>query len=53
MTLIKIKVSYEDEHELYALKLRLGAYVDKVKIPKVQKGKFKKAYIDLKGCHMV
>lgn len=51
--MVKIKVSYTDEYELHALKLRLGTYVDKVKIPKVQKGKFKKAYIDLKGCHVV
>lgn len=51
--MVKIKVSYDNDYELYALKLRLGAYVDKVKIPKVQKGKFKKAYIDLKDCHVV
>lgn len=51
--MVKIKVSYTDEYELHALKLRLGTYVDKVKIPKVQKGKFKKAYIDLKDCHVV
>lgn len=51
--MVKIKVSYEHDYELHALKLRLGTYVDKVKIPKVQKGKFKKAYIDLKECHVV
>ena len=53
MRLIKIKVSYEHDYELHALKLRLGTYVNKVKISKAQKGKFKKAYIDLKDCHVV
>lgn len=38
--MVKIKVSYESDYELHALKLRLRAYVDKVKIPKAQKGKW-------------
>lgn len=45
---VKIRVSYEHPEELERLKKRLGQDVKKIKAPKQQEGKFRKAYIELK-----
>lgn len=47
--MIKIKVSFENERELLSLINRLKPNVLHYKIAKNQKGKFKKAYIELRG----
>lgn len=51
--MVKIKVSYEHDYELSKLKLRLGSLIEHCKVPKAQKGRFKKAYLDLKDVHEV
>lgn len=45
---VKIKVSYERPEELKRLLEKLGADVKRTKAPRVQEGRFKKAYIELK-----
>ena len=46
--MIKIKVSYQDKKELDKIIMLIGDNVEKVKLSKNNKGKFKKAYIYLK-----
>lgn len=46
---IKIKVSYEDPQELQEILKRLEPMLLSYKIPKAQKGKYKRAYIYLKN----
>lgn len=46
---IKIKVSYESPHELQEVLKRLKPILLSCKIPKVQEGRFKRAYICLKN----
>lgn len=46
--MIKIKVSYEHPEELQRLIRHLGQDVKKIKAPRQQDGKFRKAYIELK-----
>ncbi len=43
--MIKIKVSYEHPEELEWLEKRLGRNVIRIKAPKQQEGKFRRAYI--------
>lgn len=50
-TMVKIKVSYEHDYELHKLKIRLAPMIKFVKVPKEQKGRFKKAYIVLENVH--
>ena len=45
--LIKIKVSYEHQKELQQLIDCLGQNVKKIKEPKQQEGRVRKAYIEL------
>ena len=45
---VKIKVSYERPEELERLKEQLGQTVKRIKEPRKQHGRFRKAYIDLK-----
>ena len=47
--MIKIKVSFENERELLSLINRLKPNVLKYKVSKNEKGKYKKAYIELRG----
>ena len=51
--MVKIKVSYEHESELYKLKRRLEPNVKSVKKSSNQRGRFKKAYIELNNMHAV
>lgn len=44
---IKIKVSYESPQELQEVLKRLKPILLSCKIPKVQEGRYKRAYIDL------
>ena len=46
--MIKIRISYERPEELQRLVERLGHDVKRIKAPKQQEGKFRKAYIELK-----
>lgn len=46
--MVKIKVSYERPEELKRLMERLGQDVKRIKAPRQQEGKFRKAYIELK-----
>lgn len=50
---VKIKVSYEHESELYKLKRRLKPNVKSVKKSNNQQGRYKKAYIELENMHVV
>lgn len=50
---VKIKVSYEHESELYKLKRRLEPNVKSVKKSNNQQGRYKKAYIELENMHVV
>lgn len=45
--MIKLKVSYETMDELSKVILILGNAAKNIKLPPVQKGKYKRAYIDL------
>ena len=51
--MVKIKVSYENDYELNKLKIRLAPMITKVKVPKTQNGRFKKAYIELKNVRQI
>jgi len=51
--MVKIKVSYEHESELYKLKRRLEPNVKSVKKSNNQRGRYKKAYIELENMHVV
>lgn len=51
--MVKIKVSYEHESELYKLKRRLEPNLKSVKKSSNQQGRFKKAYIELNNMHAV
>jgi len=44
---IKIKVSYESPQELQEVLKRLKPILLSCKVPKLQEGRFKRAYIDL------
>ena len=46
--MVKLKVSYEKDEELIALKKVLRGKVEKMKISKNNEGQYKKAYIFLK-----
>lgn len=46
--MVKIKVSYEHDYELHKLKTKLEPVVKSIRVPRVQKGRYKKAYIELK-----
>ena len=46
--MVKIKVSYEHDYELHKLKTKLDSVVKSIRVPRVQKGRYKKAYIELK-----
>lgn len=52
-SMVKIKVSYEHESELYKLKRRLEPNVKSVKKSNNQRGRYKKAYIELENMHVV
>ena len=45
---VKIKVSYERPEELQRIMEKLGKDIKRVKAPRQQEGKFRKAYIELK-----
>ena len=47
--MIKIKVSYEHSEELKRLIERLGKDVKRIKAPRQQSGRFRKAYIELRN----
>lgn len=51
--MVKIKISYENDYELHKLKVRLAPMVTAVKIPKEQKGRFKKAYMVLENVRQI
>lgn len=46
---VRIKASYTDEAELDRLLQRLAPEVERCKLSKEQKGKYKRAYIDWSG----
>lgn len=46
--MVKIRVSYEYPEELQRLLVRLGKDIKRIRAPGEQKGKFRKAYIELK-----
>lgn len=46
--MVKIKVSYEHDYELHKLKTKLEPVVKSIRVSRVQKGRYKKAYIELK-----
>jgi len=46
--MVKIRVSYEHQRELQRVLEKLGDDVKKIKEPKQQEGKYKKAYIEIK-----
>ena len=46
--MVKIKVSYEHDYELHKLKTKLEPVVKSIRVPRVQKGRYKKAFIELK-----
>ena len=50
---VKIKVSYKNDYELHKVTTRLAPMVKRVKVPKTQKGEYKKAYIELENVHSV
>lgn len=50
---VKIKVSYKHESELFRVRRALEPMVKSVKVPKIQKGEYKKAYIELENVHSV
>ena len=50
---VKIKVSYEHDYELHKIRVRLAPMIKRIKIPKEQKGAYKKAYIELENVHSV
>ncbi len=43
---VRIKVSYTEELELAKLQRRLAPGIERCSLPRVQKGKHKRAYID-------
>ena len=45
---VKIKISYEDKKELLDVIKRMRPVIQEYKIPKNQRGQFKKAYLILK-----
>lgn len=45
--MVKIKVSYEHRRELQRVLEKLGDDVKKIKKPKEQEGRYKKAYIEI------
>lgn len=45
---VRIKVFYENEHELDEIKESLKNKIISCKVPKKQPGKFKRAYIKIK-----
>lgn len=45
--MVKLKVSYENMAELAKVMVLLGSAAKGVKLPPEQKGKYKRAYIDL------
>lgn len=47
--MIKLKVSYEEPAELTEFVSYLGGKVARLKIAKEQKGRYKRAYIDIKN----
>lgn len=51
--MVKIKVSYKNDYELHKVTTRLAPMVKRVKVPKIQKGEYKKAYIELEDVHSV
>lgn len=44
---VKIKVSYTDDQELAGVIQLLAPAVQRCKVPKLQKGEYKRAYVDL------
>lgn len=46
--MVKIKISYEHPEELQRIIKKLGQDVKRIKKPKDQEGRFRKAYIDIK-----
>ena len=50
---VKINVSYKNDYELHKVTTRLAHMVKRVKVPKTQKGVYKKAYIELENVHSV
>lgn len=51
--MVKIKVSYKNDYELHKVTTRLAPMIKRIKIPKEQKGAYKKAYIELENVHSV
>lgn len=51
--MVKIKVSYEHDYELHKIRVRLAPMIKRIKIPKEQKGAYKKAYIELENVRSV
>lgn len=51
--MVKIKISYKNDYELHKVTTRLAPMVKRVKVPKTQKGEYKKAYIELENVHSV
>lgn len=45
--MVKLRVSYETEDEVYKVLVLLGSAAKKIKLPPERKGKYKRAYIDL------
>ena len=46
--MVKIKISYERPEELQRILEKLGKDAKRIKAPKIQEGKFRKAYIEFK-----
>lgn len=46
--MVKIKISYEHPEELQRIVEKLGKDVKRIKLPKIQEGRFRKAYIEIK-----
>ena len=45
--MVKIRISYEHQRELQRVLDKLGEDVKKIKEPKEQEGRYKKAYIEI------
>lgn len=50
-SVVKIKVSYKHESELFRVRRALEPMVKSVKVAKSPKGEYKKAYIELENVH--
>ena len=48
LLLVKIKISYERPEELRRIVEKLGQDMKRIKSPRIQEGKFRKAYIEIK-----